>query len=172
MTWGRDSFLLLNVKWDTLSLENNCLLLFTMHPSNLDHKDMQRRGVQTFQAGESGGVMAGGWGARPVNRRGPRTSRLVNNSVSFLLHFSHKQNLTPCEWAMSELWYTPQGLRLKTKNKKSSILFGKISIWLLVRLVITIILDHSFFFFEGGTFGNTLLTCRSITKTLWYTEDL
>lgn len=32
--------------------KNYCLLLFTMHPSNLDHKDMQRRGVQTFQAGE------------------------------------------------------------------------------------------------------------------------
>lgn len=46
-------------------LENNCLLLYfsslfiyffsvSMHPSNLDHKDMQRRGVQTFQA--RGGV--------------------------------------------------------------------------------------------------------------------
>lgn len=23
---------------------------FTMHPSNRDHKDMQKRGVQTFQA--------------------------------------------------------------------------------------------------------------------------
>lgn len=35
---------------------------FTMHPSNLDHKDMQRRGVQTFQARVGlGGV--GGWGS-------------------------------------------------------------------------------------------------------------
>lgn len=36
--------------------KKNCLLLFTMHPPNLDHKDMQRRGVQTFQAGEIVGV--------------------------------------------------------------------------------------------------------------------
>lgn len=35
---------------------------FTMHPSNRDHKDMQKRGVQTFQArvGSGGGGGRGG----------------------------------------------------------------------------------------------------------------
>lgn len=59
MTWGKGSFLLLNVKWNTLSLTGKRIVccFFTMHPSNRDHKDMQKRGVQTFQARVGSGVV-------------------------------------------------------------------------------------------------------------------
>lgn len=56
------------MKYTFTDWKKNCLLLFlmfsfffflTMHPSNLDHKDMQRRGVQTFQARAGSG--GSGW---------------------------------------------------------------------------------------------------------------
>lgn len=42
---------------------------FTMHPSNRDHKDMQKRGVQTFQARVGSGRGGGGGGVIKLNRR-------------------------------------------------------------------------------------------------------
>lgn len=49
---GEGSLLLLNVKMKYTFTDWKIIVccFFTMHPSNRDHKDMQRRGVQTFQA--------------------------------------------------------------------------------------------------------------------------
>lgn len=140
MTWGRRDSLFycwmsneIHFHW-----KNYCLLLFTMHPSNLDHKDMQRRGVQTFQAGEIVGLRVIRWIGTIV--------------VLFYCIFPHKLNLTPHKWAMSELWFTPQGLRSKNFSSRA---FGKAYSWLL----------GIFFFlcklswitvFLGRTFGKTL----------------
>lgn len=56
--------------------KKNCLLLFffffTMHPSNRDHKDMQKRGVQTFfkrGGGVWGQVFSGGWAHKIKQKR-------------------------------------------------------------------------------------------------------
>lgn len=87
-----------------------CCFFFTMHPSNLDHKDMQRRGVSNIS---SGGIKWGRGGVKghQMNRRGPGASRLVDDRVFFSIAFLTNKSLTPCEWAMCGLWHTPQGLR-------------------------------------------------------------
>lgn len=58
---------------------------FTMHPSNRDHKDMQRRGVQTFQArvGSGEGVRGWGLGWGGVIKLNRRDWQVVPGSISF-----------------------------------------------------------------------------------------
>lgn len=137
MTWGRDSFLLLNVKWNTLSLENNCLLLFFFLPcTHLTWTTRTCRGevFQTFQAGESWG--RGGVKGHQMNRRGPGASRLVDDRVSFLLHFW--QTKSDPIW-MSSVWAVTHTSRPQIKKKKR----------LLVRLIITTVAKRQTLLFSN-----------------------
>lgn len=101
---GKGSLLLLNVKWNTLSLTGKRIVccFFTMHPSNRDHKDMQKRGVQTFQARVGSGGVGGiklsrrDWQDMPGTISTGREDRQSEGSITFkleehclLLHFTH-----------------------------------------------------------------------------------